>query len=97
MSAAPAAVPAATSAALAATSAAPAAQDSEELRMEAMPAEEELGPAGALGSRSRLGCQLTAGPVQSPWQRHSPVSGHIATGLGPDWSDDRDVGRVATG
>ncbi len=65
----------------------PAAQDSEELHMEETLAEEDLGPAEALGGAgadSDGWSQLTAGPVQPTGSiTHLCPCQPIATGLGP--------------
>ena len=57
--------------------------------------EEELGPAAALWEpeRARMARVYYAGPGQPPGRRHPPVCprGPVATGLGPDWSEERDV------
>jgi hypothetical protein len=45
---------------------------------------------GGAGADSDGWSQLTAGPVQPPGQHLCP-RGPIATGLGPDWIEERDV------
>jgi hypothetical protein len=69
--------------------------------MEATLAEEELGPAEALGEpeRTRMAgvnfkLQLDQYNLLSSVTHLCP-RGPVATGLGPDWSEERDVARAA--